>query len=483
MQGRFNGDPEEGVYGVAVEVEVGVGAGGAGGVEGAVVEDEFGGCAQGADVLYDMSQYAILSADDPPQQEKGSSRYGVVTIARTTNASQLHYNVLLNASAVHAVGVYVNLVHQAFLQVLSVPTAKITTHSYPLPTTYREKNEAASASAFVTALFTLIAFCFIPAQMAVFVVREREVKAKHQQVISGVSIYAYWISTYLWDVLAYLPTAALVLLVLYIFDVKSFITGDAATATTGLLLLYGPATAALTYALSFLFVSHSTAQIAIMFFHFVTGLILSVVSFVLTSITSTAPAALSLRYLFRVFPSFCLGDGILLLALCVDDQCPQITSQGFGYEVTLKPLDWDIAGADMAFMGIHAVFYFALTVGIEYCLTFPSLLMWLYAVEEEEEEEGGEGGEGALLLDAGAGVGTGAVGAKEGVEGAEAGEDEDVLAERVRVLSGAADSEGGGIQQLRKVYPANSRAGGARGGVCFAALGRGLWRNICGAAG
>lgn len=242
MQARFNGNPSEGVYGTAVPIED-LGGG-----------DEFGGCSQGAEALYDMSQY-ILKSQGAVGGEKGSSRYGAVTVAASTNAASLSYNILVNGSAIHGVGVYMNLVHQAFLQVLTdTPTASITAHNYPLPETYKQKNDAATADAFVVALFAMIAFCFVPASFAVFVVKEREVKAKHQQVISGVSIYAYWTSTYLWDTLSYLPTAGLVILVVYIYGVDAYTKGSASSAFALLLVLYGPATAAITYLLSFIFV-------------------------------------------------------------------------------------------------------------------------------------------------------------------------------------------------------------------------------------
>ena len=168
---------------------------------------------------------------------------------------KMNYNVLVNGSSMHGVGVYVNEVHQAFLQVVTkTPTAAITARNYPLPETYRQKNNAATLDAFVVALFAMIAFCFIPASFAVFIVKEREVKAKHQQVISGVSIYAYWTSTYLFDTLSYLPTAALVIAVMYAYDIKAYTTGPSAPAFAMLFLVYGPATAAMTYLISFLFV-------------------------------------------------------------------------------------------------------------------------------------------------------------------------------------------------------------------------------------
>jgi ATP-binding cassette subfamily A (ABC1) protein 3 len=377
MQARFNGDQDEGVYGMAVPI-ADLGGG-----------DEFDGCSQGAAPLYNMSQYVLKSVDSSTvDHERGSSRYGAVTIAANTDEAHLNYNVLVNGSAVHGVGVFVNLVHQAFLQVISDnPAASIKARNYPLPETYKQKNDAATADAFVVALFAMIAFCFVPASFAVFVVKEREVKAKHQQVISGVSIYAYWTSTYLWDTLSYLPTATLVILLVYVFSVSAYTQGSSASAFALLLLLYGPATAAITYLLSFMFVryalllecvnpfslckphcspllcSHSTAQIAVMFFNFITGLCLVIVSFVLTTIPSTTEINLSLRYLFRLFPSFCMGDGIIQLALCTDGtSCPVINSNGYNFDATQGPLAWDIAGADLAFLACHALVYFAFAV-------------------------------------------------------------------------------------------------------------------------
>lgn len=248
IRDRFNNNPSDGVYAQAVPIEQQY-------IQD-MSEDEFGGCALGPTALYNMSQYVLKSVDDPSvDNEKGSSRYGAITIAASTNESNLFYNVMVNGSAMHGVGIYMNEVHQAFLQIISgTPTAYINAHNHPLPETWKQKNDAASADAFVVALFAMIAYCFIPASFAVFVVKEREVKAKHQQVISGVSIYAYWISTYLWDYVSYLPTAGLIIIVMYIYDVKAYVSGSAASAFAVLFLLYGSSTAAFTYIMSFLFV-------------------------------------------------------------------------------------------------------------------------------------------------------------------------------------------------------------------------------------
>ncbi len=99
-----------------------------------------------------------------------------------------------------------------------------------------------------------------------------------------------------------------------------------------------------------------------MFLNFITGLCLVIVSFVLTTIPQTSGKALKLRYLFRVFPSFCLGDGIIQLALCSDNVCPTIGRAGYNFDGEQGPMAWDILGANLCALGVHAVLYFALAV-------------------------------------------------------------------------------------------------------------------------
>ena len=81
-----------------------------------------------------------------------------------------------------------------------------------------------------------------------------------------------------------------------------------------------------------------------LFFNFVTGLCLVSVNYVLTMLSSTSELSVSLRYLFRIFPAFCLGDGLLQLALCTDGRdCPNIDfSDGYDFEgvYSLHPFSW-----------------------------------------------------------------------------------------------------------------------------------------------
>lgn len=431
---QFNGDDDAGVYGVSVPI--------------ITQDDQFYNCSVGAHPLHNMSNFLLVHMK--PKEEKGSSRYGSVTIDGNTTADTLIYNILVNGSAVHGAGIYMNLVDEAYLQVLTNnDQAYIKVHNYPLPRTWKQDNNAATADAFTAALFFMIAFCFIPASYVTFIVKEREVKAKHQQIISGVSIYSYWCSTYLWDVVSYFPTLILVVCIIFAFGIDAFTKHDGAGATFLLFLLYGPAVAAFTYSLSFIFRSHSTAQLVIMFANFLTGLCLMVVSFVLTLISSTQEINVHLRYLFRLFPSFCLGDGLTQLALCNNGkECPNIGANGYDYEHMVSPFHWNVVGANLFFLAMEAVVYFIIAVAIEYSLTFPQLLAYLQRVPDT------------------------------GFNASEP-EDEDVALERRRVAEGGAVGDVVHLNELRKVYPSpigpkvavQSLSFGIPRGECFGFLG------------
>jgi hypothetical protein len=92
-----------------------------------------------------------------------------------------------------------NIAHTALLRARTGDgAANIYSAVYPMPFTANQQVLITAANGFSIAIITVIAFVFIPASYAVFVVRERENKAKHIQTISGVSQTAYWVSTYAW---------------------------------------------------------------------------------------------------------------------------------------------------------------------------------------------------------------------------------------------------------------------------------------------
>jgi len=314
-----------------------------------------------------MSNYLLEPDQEHLTNEQGASRYGAVTFADTTDDSNFAYNLMLNASAIHGAGIYMNLVNSAVMRSVSESNnAKITTRNHPLPKTMKESNATQTADAFTAALMVMIAFCFLPASYAIFVVKEREVKAKHQQIISGVSIYAYWFATWFWDAVSYLAPFTLTLGLIWSFGIESYTKGDNAWAVMLLFLLFGPAVSGFTYISSFLFSSHSTAQNIILFQNFLTGLCLMLTSFILGLFESTRLVNMQLKGFYRLFPGFCLGDGLIQVTLCNNNKCPVLTKDGYSMTDTQGVFAWDVAGGDITFLACEILGYMLITFLIEY---------------------------------------------------------------------------------------------------------------------
>ena len=120
--------------------------------------------------------------------------------------------------------------------------------------------------------------------------------------VAGMSVFAYWVSTWIFggwfwwlsydkllaprpaprspapphpphttpqrpppDSLSYLVPALTTLSLIGIFDIDAFLKDGALPALLWLLLLFGPAVASFTYCMSFLFSSHSSALIWVLF--------------------------------------------------------------------------------------------------------------------------------------------------------------------------------------------------------------------------
>ena len=284
------------------------------------------------------------------------------------------------------------------------------------------------------------------------VVRERETGAKHQQLISGVSLPAYWLATYLWDAVSYLIPSGLSILMFVAFGVEAYTTGESLTATALLFLLYGPAVAAQTYCFSYLFKSHSTAQNIVLLFNFLSGLALMITSFVLDALENTRELNQMLKHFFRLLPPFCLGNGLIQLSFC-QDAGPELGVQcatsffGQGGVVLARPLDFDVAGLNILYLGCECFVYIGICLLIEVGLTYPAFAAIFDRVREP----------GTTLDEV----------------------DEDVATEAERVRTGKSSGEIVRLEGLRKVY--NSPVGpkvavqnlsfGIPSGECFGFLG------------
>jgi len=205
---------------------------------------------------------------------RGSQRY---MVQLPTQFTLLH-----NTSSSHAERIFNGELVAAAFRVCSphaatpgATTPKYLVKNHPLPITAKQALEIKVILSIFASLFILVPLCYIPASFVSFVVKERTSKSKHLQLVSGVSPFLYWISTYIWDFSLYTVLTALMMAAFFVYGRQSaqvFIsTNDASTCVFLLVWLYGASSIPLSYIYSFAFENHSTAQISIMAINFVTG--------------------------------------------------------------------------------------------------------------------------------------------------------------------------------------------------------------------
>jgi len=150
------------------------------------------------------------------------------------------------------------------------------------------------------------------------------------------SLAGYWSSNIIFDVLmAYIPIGLIIML--------TFVFNKHYEGIWLLFLLFPPAVVPFTYVTSFLFKSDINAQIMTLFLHFVTGGLLVIIVFVLQYLPVTMRAGDALRWVFTIFPSFCVTHGILFSAsgsLIVGSRAEAVTSDGVIIPRTIPPEIW-----------------------------------------------------------------------------------------------------------------------------------------------
>jgi ATP-binding cassette subfamily A (ABC1) protein 3 len=132
----------------------------------------------------------FLGADGTALKGQGAA----AALNAASGNANITYSVMVNTTAQHAGPIFVNLANSALLQ--SSPGgggagASIAARSHPLPYTPFQAANVLATQGFAITQVLLLSLAFVTPAFIQFVVREREVKAKHQQLISGVSIPAY----------------------------------------------------------------------------------------------------------------------------------------------------------------------------------------------------------------------------------------------------------------------------------------------------
>jgi len=363
----------------------------------------------------------------------------------------LGYVVNTNFTALHASVLFQTLADEAIIRTaLESNDYDIKTTIHPLRITDLENGIQQGTDAFSAWFLLVLSFPFITGSFASFVVQERMSKAKHLQTVAGVKPEAYWLATYLWDIINYQFPLWIVVILMYAFNVDAFITKDNGVAggTIVTLIFFGPAAAGFTYIISFLFKSPSSASTFSITFNFFIGLVGPVASLILL-VTDQKSASRAVNWSLRIFPSFSFGKA-LLFASNID-----VLNLVFGGD-NLDVWSSEILLIEVIFLIVQSVLYISFAIWIDKLSTKPRVAQIIHSFTHPKWCARSLPSTSSILTPEG---------------------DEDVIAENERIISGGAIDDLILADNLIKKYLKNGKVAvnklsfGIPPGQCFGLLG------------
>ncbi|OQR82082.1 ATP-binding Cassette (ABC) Superfamily, partial [Achlya hypogyna] len=352
------------------------------------------------------------------------NQYGGYVIRASAIDNTYGYNVLVNTTAAHAAPNYKAAMDETLYQLFTgKPELTLRVTNHPLPLTALSKTLFTTFMSFATSIFVVLAFAFFTASIVPYLVNEKHHShnSKHQQLVSGVSLPAFWLANFAWDILLYMVPCIIGIVAIYLFDITPFTGNDCFgcadspfAAVIVILVLLGFALCSFCYCLSYLFADPASSQTYTIMTNIGFGTVLITISAVLDAVESTKDTNKVLKFFWRLSPLYCVGGGLNKLSVYT------IESSVGTSPPNLSAFSTDVVGWEIIYLALEAVLFPVLAIGIDYALSFPKI-----KAKFNKDPQ---------IVDAPVDI------------------DVDVQAEADRVNSGRADKDAVVMRNLRKVY-------------------------------
>ncbi|EDW27108.1 GL16575 [Drosophila persimilis] len=241
-------------------------------------------------------------------QVRINSRY---LTAATVNDT--HIVAWLNNQPMHTAPLTVNLAHNAIGMALH-PKIRISVTNAPLPyTTDTILTQLSTGNNLGTQLATNLCFCmcFVSSIYILFMIKERESRAKLLQFVGGVKVWTFWLSQFICDFATYIFTAFIMILTILCFQEAGLSSFGELARYFLLLLLFGFSALPFIYIMSLFFKEPATGFARVSIINIFCGMALFIVVVVMSSdFFDTKDTADVLGWIFRIFPHFSLAMGL-----------------------------------------------------------------------------------------------------------------------------------------------------------------------------
>ncbi|XP_048050303.1 glucosylceramide transporter ABCA12 isoform X2 [Megalobrama amblycephala] len=409
-----------------------------------------------------IENYLLATANDFIRNRYGGWDFGkplpidlkldMLDVPENRTLSKVWYN----PEGHHTMPAYLNSLNNFILR-SSLPPEKrqqytISISSHPYPGQVQDEDVMVGGLvSILVALCVLTGYSIMTASFVIYEVQEHHTGSKRLQQISGISEPFYWIINFFYDMALYMVPVVLSVVMIAAFQLPAFTERQNLGAVTLLLVLFGFSTFPWMYLLSALFKDTEMAFIG----YVCINLFISINTIISTSIIyflgqlnqndqSIQDVYRTMSNIFLVFPQFSFGNGLMELTR-VDMQV-QILS-AFGVDAYKNPFSMDVLGWMYISMFLQGFICFTLRLLLNKTLLrkVRHLFCWK----------------------------------KNVVQSYSPNEDEDVVAERLRVARGDASADILQVNQLTKVYQYLSKrvqavkklSVGIPAGECFGLLG------------
>ena len=284
--------------------------------------------------------------DIKSNENKVENYVGYLITKIDNKLNQYEFTYFPDISQKHTTPIYSNFLLKNLIRYATNNTnLEVKINIEPFPYTYEEKKDELQRNNIKLIFFISLSFSLIPSNFITIIIKERENNSKYLQIISGISLFSYWVSNYIFELIKYYFIGGIGLFFIYLVNYyKKYLFI--------LYLEYGPAMVSFTYLFSFIFKSEEKAQTSVLLINLLIGALGGSSILIMRLNEKLYKKARTLAYIFKIIPSFCF--------------C-------YGYNVLLNEgnlkneniLDFEFIKGDFIYLGIESVFYLLILIFFE----------------------------------------------------------------------------------------------------------------------
>lgn len=189
----------------------------------------------------------------------------------STDTATAHFN----GQPYHSIAIALQYIMNGIFKDENTASHNIQVTNHPLPKKINDNLRrlffSTNGTGFTIAIAILFGMAFMATSFIIFLIRERAVGAKHLQVVSGVGPFAFWVSTFVWDLINYTIPVLIILILFAAFGTDAYVDDNRLGLVFLVFMLYGFSVLPFVYLFHYLFNVPATGMVAVSMINLLSG--------------------------------------------------------------------------------------------------------------------------------------------------------------------------------------------------------------------